>query len=153
MNGIESIFATCRQRDIQLVRAGESIRFNAPEGAVTPDIREALKLHKGELLEALSDWNTHPEIPPSAPFDKDAMNAIRAGNAVPVWSDVLQTWLWWVRDEKARQKLLSEGCETVIYTLGELAVVSEQKMGPEALKDLHQFKKTFNATIEPPEAS
>ena len=63
---------------------------------------------------------------------------------------VLQAWMWWVRDEKARQKLLEQGCTVTIYTLGELALVADS--GPKSLRDIHAIKMTFGTTIEPPEA-
>jgi hypothetical protein len=96
-------------------------------------------------------WNTLPDGPPSGgdvgPFNQKAMDIIRGGGRVPVWSDVLGEWLWWVRDEDARQRLLSEGCEIVIYTLGELELVAGWDAA--ALKDVHAIKKRFGTTIEP----
>ena len=79
------------------------------------------------------------------PFNQAAMDAIEAGQAVKVWSGVLQEWLYWVRGEGERKELLDEGCEIIIYTLGELAIVSG--FSPEDLRNVHELKQNFNATI------
>ena len=100
------------------------------------------------------DWNDHPDTPPTAPFTKEAVQAIKAGKAVPVWSAVLEEWLWFVRDETAKAKLVTEGCQAPIYTLGELAVVADMRLnssfGSEDLKRVHAIKKKFGAAIEWP---
>ena len=89
-----------------------------------------------------------PIDPASAtePFNQHAMDAIKAGQAVSVWSDFLGEWLYWVRGEKERQRLRAEGCRVQIYTLGELAVVV--RMSREDLKKIHQLKATFNGIIK-----
>ena len=123
----------------------------------------AIGAAKAELVEALSrrqdlaqtiDWNDHPDTPPTEPFTKEAIQAIKAGKAVPVWSAVLEEWLWFVRDEKAKAKLVTEGCQAPIYTLGELAVVADMRLnssfGSEDLKRVHAIKKKFGAAIEWP---
>lgn len=79
------------------------------------------------------------------PFDQEAMDAIKAGHAVPVWSEVLQGWLWWVRDEPARKLLIAQGCKVPIYTLGELVLVAG--MDADALQDIHAIKREFGAVI------
>ena len=74
-----------------------------------------------------------------------AMDAIRAGQAVKVWSGVLVEWLYWVRGEGEREELLAEGCEIPIYTLGELVAVSG--FPPQDLRNIHELKQGFDATI------
>lgn len=97
-----------------------------------------------------ANWNDHPDIPPTDPFTREAIQDIKAGKAVPVWSAVLLEWLWFVRDEKAKAKLIAGGCQVPIYTLGELAIVVDRKLGPDGLKHVHAIKKKFGATIEWP---
>ena len=93
-----------------------------------------------------ANWNTMCD-PATAtePFNQEAMNVIKCGQAVPVWSDLLGGWLYWVRDEQARRKLLSDGCQVPIYTLGELAVVAN--MSQDDIRKLHRLKTAFNGTI------
>ena len=146
--------------DIHLVANGGRLLVDAPKGVLTRKLTETLKFHKREILTALTsandrhrDRNHLPDGPPNGPnvgtFDREAMDVIRAGGKVPVWSDILGEWLWWVRDEDARQRLKSEGCEVVIYTLGELGLVAG--WDATALRDVHTMKKTFGANIERPE--
>ena len=40
-----------------------------------------------------------------------------------------------------------------VYTLGELAVVVDRKLGPDGLKDVHAIKKKFGGTIGLPTES
>ena len=126
---------------------------DAPEGVLTSEFSTVLKTHKADLMAALSkdvDWNDHPDSPPTDPFTKVAIQDIKAGKAVPVWSAVLEEWLWFVRDTDAQQKLIAQGCQTPIYTLGELAVVADMNssFGPEDVKRVHTIKKKFGAAIE-----
>lgn len=81
------------------------------------------------------------------PFNREAMDAIQHGEALPVWSELLSEWLYWVRGEKKRNALRAQGCELPIYTLGELAVVVQHD--PEDVKTLHAVKRTFNGMIQP----
>ena len=73
------------------------------------------------------------------------MDAIKAGHPVQVWCGVFDEWVYWVRGEEERKKLLSQGCTLPIYTLGELTLVV--KMDESSLKRIHQIKKTFDGTI------
>jgi hypothetical protein len=101
-----------------------------------------------------ANWNDHPDAPPIDPFTREAVQDIQAGKAVPVWSAVLEEWLWFVRDEKAKAKLVAEGCHSPIYTLGELAVVADMRLnssfGAEDLKRVHAVKQKLDAAIEWP---
>ena len=147
--GAPEILTECRERGIILTANEDWLAFDAPVGALDPELRAELAAHKAEILATLTDWNTLPSRLPSAPFDQKAMAAIKAGHAVPVWSSVLQDWMWWVWDEKSRQKLLREGCQVPIYTLGELAVVSDQKVGPETIRGIHEMKKKSGRPLSP----
>lgn len=39
-----------KKRGVDLAPAGESLRYRAPAGALTPDLRQALAAHKAEVL-------------------------------------------------------------------------------------------------------
>ena len=154
MNASE-LLTELRSRHVQVSAAGGNVRLEGPDSAITDDLTELVRTHKPELLEVLAqqplpDWNDHPDTPPSDSFTRETIQGIKAGMAVPVWSAVLGEWLWFVRDEKAKAKLVAEGCQVPIYTLGELAVVVDKKLGPDGLKDVHAIKKKFGATIEWP---
>ncbi len=82
------------------------------------------------------------------PVNKQVMDVIKSGQAVPVWSETLHEWLYWVRDDQIKKRLQADGCELVIYTLGELAVISS--MPAKDTKQIHELKKTFDGTINPP---
>ena len=44
------LLAQLRQRDILLWREGDQLRYSAPEGALTDELRQAVRTHKAELL-------------------------------------------------------------------------------------------------------
>ena len=94
-----------------------------------------------------ADWNSLPDAPSGVRFGDEDLAAIKGGNAVPVWSTVLECWCWWVRDEAAKQRLVAEGCETPIYTLAELTLL--ERAEPETLRELHRQKMQTGATLEP----
>ena len=103
-------------------------------------------------LRTVGNWNDLPDSSTAMePFNHDAMAAIKAGQFVPVWSGVLGEWLYWVRGEKERKQLLTQGCKAPIYTLGELSVVAGFDV--KALRRLHEFKREFDAVIHPPNAN
>lgn len=81
------------------------------------------------------------------PFNQTHMDAIKAGNAVSVWSGVLGEWLWWVRGETERDQLLARGYKQPIYTLGELALVVG--MDRQELRNVHALKRDLGAEIKP----
>ncbi len=156
MNTAE-IMAHAAHNDIRLRADGEQLLVDAPKGVLTSEFSTVLKAHKADLMAALSkdvDWNDHPDSPPTDPLTREAIQDIKAGKAVPVWSAVLGEWLWFVRDKDAQQKLVDQGCQSPIYTLGELAVVADMRLsssfGSEDLKRIHATKKKFGAAIDWP---
>lgn len=131
---------------------GAYLVLSAPR-PLGPDLVDRVRAQKASLMEQLqprkTDWNQMPERQDGTPFNQEALDAIHIGKAVRVWSQVLEEWLWWVRDEESREHLLAEGCQVPIYTLGELAVVAG--MDAKALSDLHGAKHTFGGSIAPAE--
>ncbi len=94
----------------------------------------------------------------ATPDDRaEIKTALFEGLPVQIYSKVLGEVIWWVKDDDVARKL--KGGEFVkrgypsyqreaIYVWSELLAV----MGfpPDALKNLHAFKKAFDATISKP---
>lgn len=58
---VHELIAECARRRIHLEAAGDNLRYEAPKGALTPDLTERIRACKGGLLQALqSRWN--PEL-------------------------------------------------------------------------------------------
>lgn len=53
MISLDALLAQLKQHDIRLQVEGESLKYSAPPGALTPEIREALRHHKSALLDTL----------------------------------------------------------------------------------------------------
>jgi hypothetical protein len=51
---LPELLSACRSAGVELLLDGQAIRYRAPEGALTPDLREALKAYKPELAAALA---------------------------------------------------------------------------------------------------
>lgn len=52
------LLAEARRRDIRLAPRGERLGYDAPPGALTPEFRSALAVHKAELLALLAPGET-----------------------------------------------------------------------------------------------
>jgi hypothetical protein len=112
------------------------VRVSSNTGPLPDDLMDKLRDSKAELLAALT---------PMGPVDQDTMAAIEAGQPVRVWSGVLGEWLWWVRAEAEREKLIAEGRTEPIYSLKELGIVKGWE--PDDLKLAHAIKKDLGGTI------
>lgn len=116
--------------------------LRTPATAMSNSLRNgSAERSHGIPLAELPDPSTATE-----PFNQEAMDAIRRGQAVPVWSELLGEWLIWVRGEAERKRLLAQGCRTPIYTLGELALVVSWPDGD--IRTAHAVKKQFNGVID-----
>jgi thioesterase domain-containing protein len=49
-----ALLSELRRRDIRVWAAGAELRCDAPSGALTPELREALRVHKNEILDFLA---------------------------------------------------------------------------------------------------
>ena len=72
------LLAELRRRGVRLSVHGDKLRYVAPKGALTPDLLEAMRRHKPDLLRLLS----RPPIPPDVVAGVEA--ALRAGRWVVV---------------------------------------------------------------------
>lgn len=62
-----ALLATLRHRGASVAVVNHRLRIEAPAGTVTPELREALVVHKSEVAALLTDVE-----PPPATFDPDA---------------------------------------------------------------------------------
>jgi hypothetical protein len=92
---------------------------------------------------------TGPEESPDLPrlARREALAAVKRGDVARIVSATLGESVYWVRDEETAERLKREPDYRgeVIYTLAELRELAGQS--PELLRDIHQFKKTFGATL------
>jgi hypothetical protein len=79
---------------------------------------------------------------------QEALAAVKRGEAVRVLSATLGEVCYWVPDEEIAERLrrAPDYRGEVIYTRAELGELAGQS--PEFLRGIHQFKKTFGATLE-----
>ena len=84
----ENLLADFYYRGIKLELSDGNLRYRAPRGALAPELREAIKTHKDELIALLTPDETLPDvivIPASLPNDEESIsaciNAQRVGRA------------------------------------------------------------------------
>ena len=70
-----------RRRGVKLTVNGDRLRYEAPRGALTPELLEAMRQHKPELMRMLA----RPPIPPDLASQVEA--ALRRGQWVRVETD------------------------------------------------------------------
>ncbi|MGD0946783.1 MAG: hypothetical protein ABSA52_05065 [Candidatus Binatia bacterium] len=58
-----------RRRRVELIPEGVGLRYRAPKGALTPDLRQALAAHKVELLSLLTGLDTGSRLNPADCFE------------------------------------------------------------------------------------
>jgi hypothetical protein len=61
MTAVE-LLAECQARDIQVSVQGASLAYDAPAGALTPEVIEAMRQHKAALLALLERWEERAAI-------------------------------------------------------------------------------------------
>jgi hypothetical protein len=73
---------------------------------------------------------------------------VKEGEPVYVYSHTLAEGVYWVRDEQTAEflKRKPDYQGEAYYTLTELRELSGQS--PDLLKAVHQFKRTFGATVQ-----
>ncbi len=81
------ILAELSRRGVELLPEGESLRYRAPTGALTPELKRAIADQKRELLDLL---------------------AAERGAAVRIYSRHLDAEVWIVADDEARLELTGE---------------------------------------------
>jgi len=88
---IEAILANCRDRGIMLSAAGEKPCVDAPKGALTPDLLDALRHHKPDLLDILRRDEGAPESTPwEVEFRTEALSAIATDVHATPWEECIE---------------------------------------------------------------
>lgn len=90
MTSLGELLAECDAHGIRLLAAGDgNLILDAPQGALTPDLKGRLKARKGELLTLLGAMPNLAPASPAASMDtlgKPAAIVCRCGSAA--WRDV-----------------------------------------------------------------
>jgi len=59
---LHAILTELRNRGVELIPEGKAIRYRAPRGVFTPELRQAVASKKTELLALLSPSPPNPEV-------------------------------------------------------------------------------------------
>lgn len=127
-----------KQRNFQAENHSEKLRCNL--GITETDLQSRRN------VSGKPNWNDLPDPSKATQLvNNEVLTAIRQGQPVPVHLGLVNSWVFWARDEQARGKLRSEGCKVPIYTLGELIDLNKiiDKLSDNDLKNIHETKARF----------
>jgi amino acid adenylation domain-containing protein len=67
------LLSSLNERGVRVWPEGEGLRYSAPKGVLTPDLRARMKQHKAEIIEFLSraKLDSGPALPPIEPVARD----------------------------------------------------------------------------------
>ncbi len=132
---------------VRLGHNGESLRVEAPVGALTDELQASLRQHKAALL-ALPVHELNAPVPVGS---LTLAQFAGSGRVVAVFSDVLDCEVVFAADNAA----VPEGEMRLVYRARELAAVwgADSSIRPDTLRLLHEVKTHFGGDVEAEEAS
>ena len=143
------LLTTLSQLGVEVAAEGDMLHYRAPQGVLTPDLKDAMKAHKPDLLKLLTlpcpccsatDWRETRE------GSRWCVPCVLAGRepvvAVKVHSDLLDTDLWVVADDLPRDQW---PMDVPVYTHAEVMVLA--RAGPDTLEWMHAVKTMFNCNV------
>jgi hypothetical protein len=180
MSAALRLLSECTAAGVELYLDNGRLRYRARAGVYTEALRQKVAAHKTALIALLQVPTpaTPAATPPlggaalactrtpsgpipwhdATPDDRAEIKAaLFEGQPVQILSQVLGEIVWWVKNDAVAQRL--RGGEfvkqryppyrgEVVYVLSELLAVLG--FPPDALKNLHEFKKAFDARISTP---
>jgi hypothetical protein len=169
MSAALDLLSECSAAGVELYLDTGRLRYRARVGAYTEVLRQKVAAHKAALIALLQvpTPTTPAATPPlegpipwhdATPDERAEIKAaLLEGLPVQIYSKVLGEVIWWVKDDDVALKLKGGGFVRegyppyqgeAIYVWSELLAV----MGfpPDAIKNLHELKKAFDATISKP---
>jgi hypothetical protein len=115
---------------------GERLRYKAPMGVLTPELKRALAAQKTMLVQLLA-------ADAAAPAASNALDD-RAIVAVEVWSGILGEAIWVVANDLPKEAWPGDA---LAYTHQEVKVL--QQLGQDTLAWVHATKQMFGALVIP----
>jgi amino acid adenylation domain-containing protein len=127
------LLSTLRTRDINLWAEGERLRYSAPSGALTPDIREELSKYKADLLAFLSETERVRRVT-RAPISRIS----REGKLLP---SINQRRLWFIDQLEPNTAF---NCYTAFRIKGSLNIESLEESLNEIVRRHEVLRTTFS---------
>lgn len=130
----EALLTELEQRGVKVSLTGDKIRFEAPVGVLTPELKETVRRQKPALIALLEA--------------REAKRLLEMQGWVVIHSKTLGEDILWCKDEKIIIPTRWRGA--VKYTLRELqTLTSNPSLNAEGLKRIHKAKKEFDGKILP----
>jgi hypothetical protein len=122
------------QRGVILEPHGDKLRYRAPAGTLTPELKLALADQKAAIMQLLAT-----EVPIGSP---PAVADEREVIALKVWSDILREAVWVVADDIPRAEWPTDA---PVYTYTEVTILKD--VGHDTLVWVHATKEMFGAEV------
>ena len=121
------------RQGIELRPDGGTIRYRAPRGTVTAELRETISAHKPELLELLKAAQIAPDEGQILEARSD-LAAVRISS--PEFGEV-----WLARDDRVAAELNAEGADLPVLTFAEIPKLRGKS--PEMLRAVLECRRAF----------
>jgi hypothetical protein len=121
-------------RGVILEPIGDRLRYKAPVGVLTPELKQALAAQKAALVQLLTGEGlvlAAPKLPDDSAFI-----------ALKVWSTILDAAIWVVADDLPKEAW-PEGALT--YTHEEVKIL--RQIGQDTVAWVHATKQMFGAQV------
>ena len=130
----EALLTELEQRGVKVSLTGDKIRFEAPVGVLTPELKETVRRQKPALIALLEA--------------QEAKRLLQERGWVAIHSKTLSEDILWCRDEKVI--IPTRWKDAVRYTLAELQTLTgNPSLNAEGLKRIHKAKKEFEGKVIP----
>lgn len=129
-----SYLSDLRERGLTIGLGGNRLILS-PAELVTSDVEELVKGHKAEIIAEVRQAVENMTLEEFA----------GAGQAVKVFSEILGEDIYLCSDENAMKMVHAEGL--VAYLPDELMAIHQAHPSSEALKLIHEVKKSFNGRV------
>jgi tubulysin polyketide synthase-like protein len=89
----DELIQTCSRAGIRLAPAGDRLRVDAPRGVLTPELRDALAVHKSELITKLTRSYRYVTLPQHL-HPRDPRHQAQSATLSPMWrTSSCETWI------------------------------------------------------------
>jgi hypothetical protein len=122
------------RRGVILEPTGDRLRYKAPVGVLTPELKQALAAQKAALVQILAGEAPAPEAP--------ELSDDRAIIALKVWSAMLGEAVWVVADDFSQETWPGEA---LTYTYEEVKIL--RQVGQDTVAWVHATKQMFGAQV------
>lgn len=144
---VEDVLTESRRLGIVLEAHGSTLRYRAPQGMLTPELKDALRHHKAEILAHLRYHQKYPgDGPPGDAELREIEDRVYADGFVLLWSIVLQEMVAFYRDEDDKVRITPGVVAYSVEELGRL-FADGTEVAASTLRLIHEAKRLGGGAV------